>query len=584
MKSRYCLRQIKENGTRSIELDGKMVLIGKSAENDIQLPDSDEVALKLAGAKDEFRLEVFQKKGVLLNGRKVRTALLSPGDRMEIGESVFIFDFNQISETENPGTKHLIFDSLNKFAQYVGKERNLDKLVKKLMTTLMELFNGTDAFIFKFDPEGKPQLFVSSKAGVSKERFSDTVVQATVSSGEGLFIPNALSDPQFSGSQSIADLKLNTVMCAPIKVARKMLGVVYIGSNVASVSYSGDDLQILTVYATIAGMLVNHVEYISYQDSAIQKLSGGNVHDGIVYESRVMHELLGTVQALAQSDITVLIDGQTGTGKNLVAQAIHKKSRRSTKPFVVINCSSIQGELLESELFGHRKGSFTGAVNDHDGLFAAADGGTIFLDEIGEMDGRLQAKLLRTLETGMIRPIGYTGEIKVDVRVICATNRSLSHMVNEGKFRADLFYRIEQLRITLPPLCERGDDVVLIAYHFLEKFKSQYSSCEVLDFHPEALEHIRTYSWPGNIRELSNAVHRAVLMSRGPLLKLNSQSGESPVQKEKRITNLEDATRLFQKELITDVVNQCSGNKEEAIKKLGLSRSTFFRYQAQLGL
>ncbi|MFW6244349.1 MAG: sigma-54 interaction domain-containing protein, partial [Fibrobacterota bacterium] len=509
---------------------------------------------------------------------------LSPGDRFEIGETAFIFDFSATGKEKNSGVTLFNFDTLNKFAQYVGKERNLNKLLKKLMTTLMEIFSGTDAFIFKFDPEGKPQLFVSSKAGVSKERFSDTVVQATVSSGDGLLIPNALSDPEFSQSQSIADLKLNTVMCAPIKVAGKMLGVVYIGSNKALVSYTKDDLQILTVYATIAGMLVNHVEYISYQDSAIQKLSGGCVQDGVVYESKVMHELLGTVQALAQSDITVLIEGQTGTGKSLVAQAIHRQSRRSTKPFVVINCSSIQGELLESELFGHRKGSFTGAVNDHEGLFASADGGTIFLDEIGELDGRLQAKLLRTLETGMIRPIGSTVENKVDVRVVCATNRSLSQMVRKGEFRADLFYRIEQLRITLPPLCERGDDAVLIAYHFLEKFKSMYSSCEVLDFHPEALDYIRTYAWPGNIRELSNAVHRAVLMSKGPLLKLDSQPLENPLHREKKVTDLEEATRLFQKKLITDVVNQCSGNKEEAIKKLGLSRSTFFRYQAQLGL
>ncbi len=578
------LKRFDKNSYVNHPLTGQMILIGSAPENNIIVEGAEEVAAKVYLSEGIFHIEAIQQKSILLNGKKHKCAQLNAGDRFEIAEQIFIIDYEVSSKSTHKSQP--VFESLNLFSQAVGRERDLEKLLKRLLNTLMDIFGGTDAFLFKFDAVGKPQLFVNSGSASSKERFSDTIVQKTLKTQIGLVIPNALSHPEFSGSQSIADLRLFSVMCTPIKVAGKLLGVVYIGSNKAEVSYTMDDLQILDLYATIAGMLINHVEYITFQNSAFRKLSGSPVFEGMVYSSKIMQDLLSTVQALAQSDITVLIEGPTGTGKSLIAQAIHNRSRRASKPMVIINCSSIQGELLESELFGHRKGSFTGAINDHDGLFSAADGGTIFLDEIGEMDQRLQAKLLRTLETGMIRPIGSTAETKVDVRVVCATNRNLTKMVKEGQFRADLFYRIEQLRITLPPLNQRGDDAVLLAYHFLEKFKSQYTTCEALDFHPESLTFIRSYEWPGNIRELSNAVHRAVLMSRGPLLKISLQPLEESDQSSNtlRTTDLEEATKIFQKELISKVIDQCNGNKEDAIRKLGLSRSTFFRYQSQLGL
>jgi transcriptional regulator with PAS, ATPase and Fis domain len=243
-----------------------------------------------------------------------------------------------------------------------------------------------------------------------------------------------------------------------------------------------------------------------------------------------------------------------------------------------VNCSSLRGELLESELFGYKKGAFTGAVSDRRGLFQAADKGTIFLDEVGEMDLNLQAKLLRVLESGMVRPVGGIEEERVDVRVLSATNRELQSLVDENKFREDLFFRLAQVTVPLPPLRERGEDILLLAYHFLEIFKAKYPHKEITDFHPDAIQSLMTHEWPGNVRELVNVVHRSVLTSNSPMVVL-----DMAVFKQK-FASLEEATRRFQKNYISRALAMNRGSKEEAASILGMSRSTFFRYLSQLGV
>jgi transcriptional regulator with GAF, ATPase, and Fis domain len=258
----------------------------------------------------------------------------------------------------------------------------------------------------------------------------------------------------------------------------------------------------------------------------------------------------------------------------VLARLVHTKSGRSERKYVVVNCSSLRGELLESELFGHKKGSFTGAVSDHNGLFSEADGGTLFLDEIGEMDVMLQAKLLRTLETGKIRPVGSSAEESVDVRIICATNQDLESMVEKGAFRKDLHYRLNHFVIKLPPLKEREDDILLLAYFFLDMFKARYPNKELADFHPDSLKAIAFYEWPGNVRELSSVIHRAVLSCEGPLVTL-----DLPSQQHNTI-DFDKATRDFQKTLVNRALHIAGGNREKAASLLGISRSTFFRYLA----
>jgi transcriptional regulator with GAF, ATPase, and Fis domain len=569
------------NGTSTVvELRGRMVLIGSAQENDIVVNDRSvhDAAAKIDPHGDAYLLESIQKEKVRLNGKKTKVSPLSPGDRIEVGTHVIIYDVINDAESGKSASLDPFFTALHKFTEHIGAERDLEKLLTRLIQLLLGVLNGSDAFIFKLDAEGKPQVFVTTSGGTSNDRFSDTVVRTVLKSNKGVCIANALCDPTFSHSQSVADLKLVSVACAPITSGGVTIGIIYIGSNNPGISYSESDLAMLSVYASISGMLINHVDYIGRQNKAIIKLTGGGAENGFIADSKAMREVVAAVHALAGSEISVLIEGPTGSGKNHVADLIHKKSRRAAGPFLVVNCSSLRGELLESELFGHKKGSFTGAFDDHAGLFAATRGGTLVLDEIGELDMPIQAKLLRVLESGLARPIGGLKETPVDVRVICATNRNLSEMVKAGSFRADLYYRINQFSIKVPPLADRGEDIELLAYFFLEKYRARYPNRDIADFHPETLRFIKHFDWPGNIRELANMIHRAVLSSEGPLLKWSfSTSAEDPA------FDFERATERFQKELIAKAIKRAGGNKEEAAKLLGLSRSTFFRYQATLG-
>lgn len=558
-----------------------MILIGNGPDNDIIIKDEiiGQCAAKICLSKTDYLIESLSSVRIFLNGHKIHRSRLSLGDRVEIGSHIFIFDRIDYSAKPENNESDLL-QKIYHLVNNIGKERDLNQLLNNLIAALSELTGGTEIFIFILDHLSKPHVFVSNCNGSSEERFSDTIVQKVLSQRDGLYIPNALADPAFKTTGSIIDLQLQSVVCTPIKVAGRILGLIYVGSRTAAVSFSQEDLNVLNLYATIAGMLINHVDYISQQNNTLLKLTANTTPESIIYDSKVMQEVLDSVSSIATSDITVLLTGETGTGKSRIAQIIHQKSCRANKPFMVLNCSAIRGELLESELFGHKKGSFTGAHDDHKGLLTAADGGTVFLDEIGEMEPQLQAKLLRTLENAMIRPVGSNQEIAVNVRFICATNRDLPQMVANGTFRTDLFYRINQFTIEIPPLRKRGNDILLLAYAFLEKYKIQYPAKDIFDFHPDAIRYLTNYQWPGNIRELSNAIHGAVLRSKGPLVSLTPPVQSMPL----KIQNFETATKDFQKELLQRAIECTGGNKEEAARNLGLSRSTFYRYQSQLGL
>ncbi|HEX2959709.1 MAG TPA: sigma 54-interacting transcriptional regulator [Chitinispirillaceae bacterium] len=584
MVTTFSLRHSDGTSSRQHLLGDRLFFIGASPENDLILEGADisDCAAKIEMIQSNYYCEPVGKSMVLLNGKKVRKqSLFSEGDRLTIGSHLLILEKNssKVAEDTRSSTEPFLLDNIHRLIAAIGKERSLPVLLDKLMTALIGMTGGTEVFIFLLDKDNKPSLFVSTCPDASEDLFSDTIIQNVIQQGKGILIPNTLADPQYKNIHSIADLKVRSVICTPVSVAGKITGVLYVGCRNVTVSFNQQDLDSLTLYATIAGMLINHVEYITQQQQSLSKLTSSEPVDGIVAHSQVMLDLLSTLEAVAESDITVLLQGETGTGKSKLAQRIHQKSKRSQQPFVVVNCSALRGELLESELFGHKKGSFTGAVSDHEGLFQAADGGTLFLDEIGELEMQLQAKLLRTLETGVIRPIGATQELHVDTRLICATNRSLAEMIEKNQFRTDLFYRINQFSIEVPPLRNRGEDTLFLAYYFLEKFKAQYPSKDIFDFHPDTSRFITTWQWPGNIRELSNAIHRAVVTSHSPLIRF-----EESLTSKRQSGNFEQMVREFQKDLLQKALDCTEGNKEEAARLLELPRSTFYRYLSQFGL
>jgi DNA-binding NtrC family response regulator len=317
------------------------------------------------------------------------------------------------------------------------------------------------------------------------------------------------------------------------------------------------------------------------------KLDGKTTLDDFIGNSQVVVELKELVRQLAASDSTTLILGESGTGKDLIARAIHTHSRRSDQPFVAINCGAIPELLLESELFGHVKGSFTGAIADKDGQFKVADGGVLFLDEIGNLTPALQVKLLRVLESQEFTPVGATRPIKVNVRLIAATNADLEAEVKANRFRADLYYRLNVLPVTLPPLSQRKEDIPLLANFFLRRVASKHST-EPQQLSDEAEKLIISYHWPGNVRELENTITRACLLSKKPVIEpedfprqlRESLPAEVVSEQEPENPTLESIERAY----IYWVLQQTSWKKSKAAKLLGIDVSTLYRKISRYGL
>jgi len=308
--------------------------------------------------------------------------------------------------------------------------------------------------------------------------------------------------------------------------------------------------------------------------------------DNIVGRSPQMLQLYKTIARVADSRSTVLIIGESGTGKELVARAIHFNSQRAPMPFVAVDCGSLAETLLESELFGHVRGAFTGAIASKKGLFEEADNGTCFLDEVGNISLSTQAKLLRVLQEHQIKRVGGTETIKVDVRIVAATNKNLEELVEEGKFREDLFYRLNVVSVQLPPLRERAEDIPLLASHFLKKYAAENNK-PISRISPEATNHLTRYRWPGNVRELENVIERAMALSQHTVIlpedlprRLRMEPQEADLSSFPSRISLSELEKLY----IQKVLEETGGNKKKAADILGIDRRTLYRMAARYGL
>jgi two-component system response regulator GlrR len=303
---------------------------------------------------------------------------------------------------------------------------------------------------------------------------------------------------------------------------------------------------------------------------------------GIISRSGRMAEALAEARMVAQTDASVLIRGESGTGKELLAQSIHQASARASKPFIAVNCGAIPEALLESELFGHVKGAFTDAVANHKGLFQTADGGTLLLDEIGDMPPALQVKLLRVLQERMVRPLGSSQSIPVDVRILSATHRDLDAAMAEGLFRADLYYRLNVVTLTLPPLSERREDIPLLANHFLLKLAQKYSK-RLSGFAPEALKALSMAAWPGNVRQLHNVVEQVCALSTTPLISLAlvQRALRSPSM---QVLSLAEARQRFERDYLVGLLKLTDGNVADAARLADRNRTEFYRLMQKHGL
>ncbi|HKV54553.1 MAG TPA: sigma 54-interacting transcriptional regulator [Candidatus Binataceae bacterium] len=466
---------------------------------------------------------------------------------------------------------------------------------------------------------------------LSGQRFPADLGYAGVvmSTGHSLKADDVQADPRhYHGTDKATGLVTRNLIAAPLFSRQGPIGVVEVVNRRGKYVFSEEDQRFLEALAgSIAIALDNARLYAEARQSEAKLLTQVGAlrrdlarhdrFDDMVGSGPSMAEVFHLMETAAASSITVLIEGETGTGKELVARGIHRSSARAEGPFLAVNCAAMPETLLESELFGHRRGAFTGAIRDNPGLFRSATGGTVFLDEVGEMPSSMQAKLLRVLEQGEVIPVGESIPTKVDVRVLSATNRELRGEVGFGKFREDLFYRLAVFPIKMPPLRERREDIPLLVQRFLARAAERQQK-HVVGFDEPALAMFASYSWPGNIRELQNEIERAVALARdNAMLGLdqistvirrsvlpgaelpnalhaasvsNASSPASDPEPLSAITaahqngSFREARAAFEARYITDILTRCEGNLSRAAKLMGMSRVQLQRKVKEYGL
>ncbi|MGE3670481.1 MAG: sigma 54-interacting transcriptional regulator, partial [Polyangiaceae bacterium] len=459
------------------------------------------------------------------------------------------------------------------------------------------------------------------RIGRSHLKFSRSIAEQAVRSGEPVLTVDASSDPRFVSNQSVHAMQLKSVVCVPIRSPERTLGALYLDNRFRPANFDEADMGLLLAFADQVAIalrnaqlhdelrlqaeaLLKRTQELEAERARVAELAEGQAREidrltdevksrqaalesrydygQIVGKSAAMERLFAKLDRVIDTNASVIIEGESGTGKELVARAVHFNSPRKQAPFVAINCSAVPAALLESELFGHVRGAFTGADRDREGLLATAKGGTVFLDEIGETPLEMQAKLLRALEDHEVRPVGAQHSIKVDFRLVCATNRHLRDEVAAGRFREDLFYRISVVEIHLPALREREGDVLLVAERLLERI------CGDIDRDPpvlgkDAVKALLGYSWPGNVRELENVLTNAVLLGTGDQLRaadLHLPGGKKSERKAKSRREFE-ATEV---DRISEALAQHRWNVSAVSRALKIPRATLYRKLKRYGL
>jgi Nif-specific regulatory protein len=410
-------------------------------------------------------------------------------------------------------------------------------------------------------------------------KIDEGITGRVVSSGKPIIVPQISKEPMFlNRTRQNAPGQEDSFICVPIKDRRKTIGALSITTPYKPARNYDDSVKFLIIIASMISQSLRLAQMVQQEkaqlvdENALLKRELQQKYDfrNIIGTSKEMRDVYEQVAQIAHTNTTVLIRGESGTGKELVAHAIHYNSPRATKPFVKVNCAALPESLIEAELFGHEKGAFTGAIARKRGRFELAEGGTLFLDEIGDLSPAMQVKLLRVLQEREFERVGGTETIKVNVRLIAATNVELEQAVQDGRFRSDLYYRLNVFSIYIPPLRDRKTDVLLLADHFLEKYSRQ-SGKSIKRISTPAIDMLMSYHWPGNVRELENVIERATLVCDGNVIHgfhlpptLQTAEGSGTVTK----VSLDQAVGSFEKELILDALKTVRGNRARAARML----------------
>jgi transcriptional regulator with GAF, ATPase, and Fis domain len=607
------------------------VSIGRDSSNHLWAPDpalSRRHCLVVASDEQVFIRDLGSRNGTLVNGVPVEQQQMRHGDQIYIGDSILLFLLDKDGEhpLRNPvefqdtaaldGSPLLLraedslylqpektiaslpaserrardLNSLLKVATGIGGIRDQDSLQWQLLGFIFDVVPAERGAVLLCDHSDE---FTSTAAWDRVRgpghpvRVSRTVVQRAVEERVGLVVSDVLGNEALRQVKTLYELKVRSLLCVPLLVADRVLGAIYLDTTSPTVQFDEDHLHVMTAVAGIASLAfdnVRHWEELRQENQALR--AEIELEHNMVGGSPAMRKVFDFIRRVAPTDSTVLIEGESGTGKELVARALHRNSSRADQPFVAINCAAIAETLLESELFGHEKGAFTGAASQKKGKVEVAEGGTLFLDEIGELASGLQAKLLRVLQEREFERLGGTKPIKLNIRLIAATNRSLPEAVKAGSFRNDLYYRLNVVTLSVPALRERREDISVLADHFAAK-ASRKCGMRAKPVSSEALGCLMHYDWPGNVRELENALERALVLGSTDSI-LPDDLPEAILEAGSAATTATDKyhgnIKETKKQLILQALQQTKGNYIDAAKALGMHPNSLLRLIRNLDL
>jgi transcriptional regulator with GAF, ATPase, and Fis domain len=607
------------------------VTIGREASNGIAVADPS-VSRKhclVSGQDGRFRVrDLDSRNRTLVNGVAIEERWLQHGDEIAAGDSSFLFlleeedtapagsrvefeDAQFTAETtiihprdvvylqperlsrELPATSGVArnLNALLKISRIVHAIRDLNELQGQLLDLIFEVVPASRGAILLADKEGQQfnSMFARLRQAGQTQlvKVSRTVARRVLEQGIAMLGSDVPGSNELREVESLAASQVRSLLCVPLTVFHRVIGCIYLDSDSLSNRLNEEHLQLVTAIAGISAVALENARRLQWLEQENERLTVEISQErSLVGEGARMKEVYQFLKRVAPADSTVLIEGESGTGKELAARALHRNSPRASKPFVAINCAAIPETLLESDLFGYERGAFTGATSQKKGRLEVADGGVVFLDEIGELAPALQVKLLRVLQEREFERVGGTHPIKVDIRLMAATNCSLEQAVRDGNFRQDLYYRLAVLRITMPTLRDRRDDIPMLVRHFVQKHAKR---CNVTPrpISREAMACLVNYDWPGNVRELENAIEHALVLGSSDMIlpeDLPESLLERPVPPEMIEAKYHARLKELKKQLIIDAVEQTQGCYADAARILGVHPNYLHRLIRNLEL
>lgn len=593
---------------RRVLIDCEDAVVGRGRDCALRLDDPlmsrEHCRLERLG-KDLFVVDLDSANGTWFKGERITRQQLSPGERFRVGSSTIEWllptPVDRLASAEQTHTQisspnddrlTVVADALQGMAQE-SRSQQMAELTIDAAVTLSKAERG---FLFLVEGERTTlavgRNFAREEVPHPEQKLSRTFFEKALRSNEPILLNDAAESGDFAGVTSISDLGLRSLFGLPLRRGDDLYGLLVVDHRMARAAFADADDHLLRGLANAAACAFAAVaerkarRRLERNLRDLKRRAGQKVprtrttvegmrFEGIVGSSPSMERLFDAMERVLDSEVTVLVRGESGVGKELVARALHRGGPRRQSAFVPVNCGALPDTLLESELFGHEKGAFTGAHRGRVGRFEEADGGTLFLDEVGEMSLEMQKRLLRAIEHGEIRPLGSEDVVQVDVRLVAASNADLERAVEDGTFREDLYYRLKVVTLDVPPLRDRKGDFPLLVEHLLQH-EATHLDRQPRTVDKEVMERLCEYPWPGNIRELGNELRRLTLMGEGGV-ELHELGGEIVNPANLRGSSLQERVTHFEREAIRHAIAEAGGNKTHAAEALGITRYTLLR-------